>query len=262
MTRRTVVVAIAVSLGAASALAGCGGSQQPTDAEARHYAFDVLASGMRSATTLPAPYEALSGALPNRLYDVAGPQVDPQSMTAVVVVGDVTNVAEGYGYYMPEGDAPSGTQIAFDDERAMWRTVHATVVVDEVLGEASGAVVGEEPSGGVGNAVEVRFPLYPGQAFDEYKQGLESIDSAVFFLSVGSDQKGEAEYVPTQGNLIATIEAGTLALPVVAEGSEQAATDLLHGVSTVAELQDAATEPTKIIQVEAGSPESVVLSAG
>lgn len=263
MTRRAVVVAIALGLSAASTLAGCGEApQQSTGAEARHYAFDVMAAGMRNATVLPMPYKNLSGALPNRLYDVTGSAAAPQSMTAAVIVGDVTSVTKGYGYYMPNGDAPSGTQTSFDDERALWRTVHATVAVDDVLGQASGAVIGQEPSGDVGSSVQVRLPIYPGQAFEEYKQGLESIDSAVFFLSVGSGQKGEPEYVPTQGNLIATIDDGSLALPVVDEGSEGASTDLLDGVRTLADLQEAAATPTRIIQVQAGSLESVVLSAG
>ena len=260
MTKRLAAVVAALLLGAGSAIAGCSTEEgsQYSDAQAQRYAFKAMGSALRNTHSAPGPYDNLSELLPNQLYDAPSDGEPAKSITAAVVSGDVVEVAQGYGYYVPGDDAPGGTQIPFDDDRAEWRTVTATVEVDNVLGSADGAVVGNELAQSVGNTVEVSLPLYQGTDFGIYKAGLESIDSAVFFLGVAPAQPNEdGHFIIRANNLLAPIVDGALTLPAV---DPELATDLLDGSSTLADLEQAAEVGETVTEVRAGSPDSIVLA--
>lgn len=93
-------------------------------------------------------------------------------ITDAVVVGNVTHVVPGLGFWMPGGDAPGGTPTTFDDPRSLWRTVHVHVTVDEVL------------SGDTGERGQIVVGFaFPGTAdFDRIRDDFLSMPAVVLFL--------------------------------------------------------------------------------
>lgn len=73
----------------------------------------------------------IAGCGGNTLFTYADTDDEPHPLTPLVVVGRVVDVEAGMAW----GAMGDGNQLPFDDPRALWKSVHAVVVVDEVLGD-------------------------------------------------------------------------------------------------------------------------------
>lgn len=119
-------------------------------------------------------YDDVNQLLDNTHYVTADFPTGP--VTDAVIVGSVEQVLPGYGFWLPGGDAPRGTQTSFGDPRSMWRTVHVQLSVDELL------------SGDVGrrNRVFVGFSFAATADFERIRNDFMSMPALVLFLRLGS----------------------------------------------------------------------------
>lgn len=142
---------VSVSLAALVAcLAGCGSGEdaetvRSADAEVTRSA-EAAMSRDALCWTLPGHGSAgvvdtLADVLPNTLFKEVGSPDPPAPLTPLVVVGRVVDVTAGRAWAAPNSasdEHQGGPVIPFDDRRAMWKVVHATVEVEEILGSADG----------------------------------------------------------------------------------------------------------------------------
>jgi len=204
------------------------------------------------------PYDTLADVLPNRQYNAVGDGEPAKSIAGVAVVGNISAVEKGHCYYMPDGDAPSGTQIPFGDDRALWCTIDATVDVTDVLATAPGETVGEEPPTAVVDSATVRLPLYPGDSFEDFKLGLESLPDTVFFLSGMPSLPNETDkFGLTGGTLMAPIVDGELTLPLL---PPEDAEELLAGNTTLPSLVSA-SDDSSVTEIAANDTEGMILGS-
>lgn len=200
--RRTLIAALLVS---GLAVSGCGRDSVGTD-QASSYVVNLLQARNEAAGRGPSWFKALDELLPNTVYQ--HPNGERETLTDLVVVGRIVEVEEGIGFVVPDGDAPSGQPTSFDDPKALWRTVHFRVDVDQTAGG------GQRP-----RSVRVGLAFGVDGEFAKVAAGLQGLGRVVLFLQRNSPVLA---YDPTlysvveDGSFIATVGSdGTLALPVI-----------------------------------------------
>ena len=214
--------------GAAAAVVG------DPEAAAQEYR-DLLANAGAAASRAISP-ASLVEFLPTITYLVRNGSTT--TLSDAVVVGHVTSVTPGRGFYAPEEDDASTIEVPFDDPRAMWRTAHAEVTVTEVLG---GQVQEDTIVVGFGAP----------QSFDVIANGLPALGEMVFFLYAGSpvyDYEPGIWSVVFDGEVLAEVEADDrLTLPAVEPyRSEQ----WLAVTPTLESLREAARQPARTVPFE------------
>lgn len=183
LTSRSVLGALAAVVFAA----GCGdgnptsqSGSQPDRQQALKYAQESIQGRTASAMEARVPYRSLDELLGNVSFSLDGVPAKP--ITDLVVVGHVVAAEPGLGF-VPRGSIPDtagrvvgdGVSVPFDDPRALWRTQHLTVQVDETL---SGAV---KP----GQAITVGLAVNGSRDTDAATvgRGLKEMGRAVWFLT-------------------------------------------------------------------------------
>jgi hypothetical protein len=227
----TVAVLLAAAL-TASCSTGSDGAQ----------GFVPAAQIRQDAAGRANPYENLSELLDNTRYTVG--DRPPYPATVAVVTGRFLSLAPGRAFTVEGDDAPDGTEIGFDSADALWRTMHATFAVDQVI---SGSVSGREITVGL---------AFPAQSdLDPIKKDLLDLGPAALFL----DRSPVFGYDTTlysvvlDGGLIAPIDAtGRLSLPALAPWEEE---KLLRGARSVEALKARSRGPQTVIELDATGTE-------
>lgn len=233
-------------------LSGCG-SPEPeygsaaVATAASAYASDVMLARLAASSRAPSPWRSLDELLGNVAFRTDGGPARP--LTDLAVVGPVVAVDEGYGFVPIErGVAPAGkvvgdgAEVAFHDPRALWRTLHLRVRVEEVL--SGDAKPGQE--------IEVGMSLGDAKHVDaaRFAQGMRDLGRAVWFLTDHSpafayDRKLFADL--EDGSLITPIDAdGRLSTPFADAGGGAGA---LTKTPTLASLRSAALEPERVLEL-------------
>lgn len=216
----------------AAVLAGCG---SPLPRVVERPAAGSVPCGWHEEGAL-AGLRSFRDVLPNTRFRERGSADPPTPLTPLVVVGEVVDVSAGPGW------TEAGDRVEFDDEAVLWKHVHATVSVVEVIGSA----------GWASDTVTVAFPLEPAEQLQPARERLEDMGRLVLPLSRGA----EVEYAPDVWSvgppnavLLAEVEAGgRLELPCV---GPQRAARLLVDVPTLEELRRAAAAPLRVRVVRA-----------
>lgn len=228
------IIAIAFLAGACGEATGL----REGTGEGRAHALAALKRGS-GADRIGVWYRNIAELLPNTKY--AEPGDTPKPITSRVFVGRVASVTEGKGFWVPEGDAPGGTVIGFDDGRAMWKTVHLEVTVERSLDDVS------KP----GELVHVGLATGPDAEVTALADGLRALGNLVFFLFDDSpvfEYRTDLRAIVEDGSMIATIDGeGRLGLPALEEGRAE---PMLEGVETLAELEKRAAEPDHVIALK------------
>ncbi|MGB2711285.1 MAG: hypothetical protein WBC33_07185 [Conexibacter sp.] len=200
---------------------------------------------MYGATRLAPLYRSAPDLLGNvRYVEGDGPGAP---LTDAVVVGAVRDVVAGYGFAQPSSAAEEalpgdGVQVAFDSPDALWRTVHLTVDVEEIL-------TGDIPT----DTKQISVGLAIGNGtVDErlLKDGIMALGKSVWFLRSGSP------VFSYDASLYSDIEDGGLIAEVAPDGGvsfpmlePDGMTAALLGRPTLAQLRDAAQDPTRIVRL-------------
>jgi hypothetical protein len=217
---------VGTGAGLAVLLAGCA-SPLPQLAD-RGRDGSVLCARHEEAAL--APLHSYRDVLPNTRFRVSGADDAPAPLTPLVVVGEVAMVLPGPGW------TEAGDRVGFDDKAALWKQVHATVRVAEVVGSA----------GWTEDTVTVAFPLEAQEGFDVARQELEGAGRWVLPLYQGTgatDDPRVWSVGPPHAVLVAEVAADDrLALPCV---QPRRAARLLADVPTLADLRRAAAGPLR-----------------
>lgn len=182
-------------------------------------------------------YRTLDEVLPNVHY--LYPDGRNRTYTQLAVLGRFTGVEKGKGFTVQGDDAPDGTPVDFDNDKARWRTVHAHVEVDRAIGG------GDAPK-----RLTVAFPLYERDKVAEFDAGLRALGTVVLFLQseTALNDYDESLYIVMDHTFVATVgnDAGrSLSLPFL----ESAESSRLLGSGagrTLPGLDQAARTPRSI----------------
>ncbi len=236
MHGRLVVTAVAAGL----LLAGCAGrapAAAPVKAADGSYVIDTLRARHEMGLRLRF-HRNVAELLDNTQFALADGPAEP--LTAAVVVADVVSVQRGVGFHVPGADAPRGTLIDYEDDRASWRTVHVDVAVSRVI---SGASPG---------TVRVGFSFDASSAFDEIAAAFHAMDHLPLFLSTGSPV---FDYDPSLYALVEDwaylgyVDAdGTITLPALPADTARA---MLGQTPTIDRLAAAAAGPLRLVHIDA-----------
>lgn len=128
--KRLGIVAIATLLAAVTG--ACGNDDSIDSAAARRYAIDHLTARAGSTSRITF-YESVNELLPSVSFRVDSQP--PKPLVAAVVVGKVIAVEPGRGFVVDGVDGIDGRAVDFSDPKALWRTVHLTIAVQERLGQ-------------------------------------------------------------------------------------------------------------------------------
>lgn len=240
-------VAATLSCALAVFAIGCG-SEQDTRAESAHaraYLIDHIKARTSSAEWLPPLYRSAADLLGNVQF--ADGDRQPKALTQAVVVGRITDVQPGVGFADPASGVEGkplhdGIMVPFDSKDALWRTVHLTLDVDEVL------------SGIPTDTKRIRIGLAIGNVnADEQhiRDGLIALGQTAWFLqrdywpgfsydkTLYSDIEG--------GRLIAQVMPDDrLVFPMLEQDDPSAAA---VRDTTLAQLRDAADRPMRTVEL-------------
>lgn len=179
----------------------------------------------------------IAGCGGNTLFTYADTDDEPHPLTPLVVVGRVVDVEAGMAW----GAMGDGNQLPFDDPRAFWKSVHAVVVVDEVLGD----VDDESPE-----QVLIIFALNGDESLEAARGELISDQQLMLPLYkwAGTDYNPALWAVgPGNEHLVAEVGVdGYLRLPCV---PSRTADRLLRDVPTLESLRAVAARPAKVRRV-------------
>lgn len=200
------------------------------------YVYDVIKSRNEAVSQASPLFKTVADLLPNTKYSAPG--ITPKPLTDLTLIGDTLKVQPGKGFYAND-EFVDGLVTEFEDPRVEWRTVHATVIVEEVLGEW----------GSVPETVTVGFAIGPDIDVDRFSTGLEKMGSTVFFLykSPVFAYNDSVYGVIRDGDMLAPIVEGRLTLPAL---SEIDADLYLADGGTVTDLKAAAAEPEVVVEVK------------
>lgn len=159
-------------------------------------------------------------------------------LTSAVVTGRFRQASPGAAFTVEGADALAGTLTDFDDPTAMWRTVHATFEVEDVI---SGTEPGPRITGGLA--------LGPEASVSIVETDLIGLGRTVLFLN----RSPVFAYAPSvhgtvfDGALIAPVsDTGALSLPALGPGE---AARLLQGSASVTVLREKARGPRRTVQL-------------
>jgi hypothetical protein len=241
-TIRLTTLLLAV-LSTAAATGACTNSDDNLSREAsRHYVIDFYAGRTAGAEVGGGWYRTLDETLPNVTYA----HEDGRRVTIAdhVAVGRITDVEKGWGFRIEGDDAPDGIETDFDDPRARWWTVHATVAVEKGLAS-------QTP-----RQIRVMLPSGGPEDFAKMASGLIALGRVVVFLDrthpLSAYDKSLYWVIDEEGLLVATVAPdGRLDLPLM---PRRRAAELLAGVSSFADLERRSREP-RTIQMVGGKAE-------
>jgi hypothetical protein len=206
------------------------------EAAAREYR-ELIANAGAAGSRVIDP-ESLVEYLPNTTYRVRNGAL--VTLSDAVVVGRVTGVSPGRGFYAPEEDEASTVEVPFDDPRAMWRTIHAQVAVTEVVGGQL-----SEDTIVVGLGWGTQMPL------EVAAQGLPALGDVVLFLETSSpvfDYDPGLLSIAEDGAMLAEVElGGRLMLPAI---EPERAERLLAATPTLDSLRAAAQALPRVVPLE------------
>ncbi len=231
---------------AVAVLAGCGNGSTEVDAGAsaasRQYAIDHLVARASAGFRGRPVYQAATELLPNVKFQVDGGA--PEPLAEAVVVGEITDAAPGRSQVLFGEDEPDLAMVEFENPRAIARTVHLTVAVDERIGPTE---VGD--SVGVGLAIDANVDP------ELIMEGLETLGTVLLFLRDGGPV---FEYDPSlysimeNGGFILTVgPGGELAFPLSGRGEASLTAEerAMFAGLTLADLRDAADAPERVIPI-------------
>lgn len=234
-TRSSLLLAVAGASVIALSLAGCtvsSGAAAPSGAAARTSVIRDLVE-RASAQDGVWPERSLSDLLPSHRFRLDGAKA--AALAQGIVIGTVTEATPGRGYMIVGDDASSGTQIAFDDPRAVWRVLELTITSDTRLGDVAKTVrVG----------VVVDGSLAPDEAIAGYL-GLGRI--ALVLNAPGKfDFDPDLYSVRESGSLLALVSKhGQITFPALGADND----DFVGALDTVPELVDEATDAAPVVDV-------------
>ncbi len=150
--------------------------------------------------------------MPNTLVKVRGTAAAAKPLTPLVVVGRIVSVRPGRAWRAGDESEDAGGSdreaVLFTDPTAVWKTVHATVAVEEVLGA-------EDPSAVRATEVTVAFTLEGYEAAGPARRQLVSDQLLVLLLFQWSGvdyEPGLWAVGPANLSLIAEVGARLLSL--------------------------------------------------
>lgn len=221
------------------------GTAAAADSAAPH-SRDVRCWG-QFADDVAADVESLADVLPNTKVKVEGSDTPPHPMTSLVVTGRIVDVVPGRAWadFEAGGGGPSDSDrglVPFDAPTALWKNVHATVLVEEVLASENKAAPDE---------VLVAFTLNGPEQASIARDQLVNGELLVFPLLkwAGTDYLPELWAVgPGNSSFLAEVGGdGTLSLPCLSRRNNER---LLARVGTVDALRKAAQAPERVITRE------------
>jgi hypothetical protein len=184
-------------------------------------------------------YETLDEALPNIRF--RSPHFEEGAASDLVLLGRFTNVRAGRGFAALDSETPT----SFDDPEAIYGTAHARFAIDDpIAGEIEGA------------AITVGFRVRPKEdsawqglpTFDVLERGLPELGRVVLVVDESPGFEPDLGTHQLVGGLLVGIdEDGTVSLPLLPNENESR---LLEQTPTLDSLRDAATAPTRVIELD------------
>lgn len=192
--------------------------------------------GRAEAASRDVWYRSLDELLPNARFAVPGEP--PESITDFAVVGEVVDVAKGFGFVVMRDAPDGGLPGEFDSAGAMWKTVHLAFRVDRVLG-----------GGGVEGTLKVGVAFDASADFKIIREGFKNLGRVVLFLQQDSPvfaYDPQLYAIAEDGALLAVVDqqSGRLSLPALDADRADA---LLHPTVTLEELERRAVLPPYVI---------------
>jgi hypothetical protein len=246
-----LAIGCAIAVVAASSIAvGCGSSSNDDTTHAspdhaRAYVIDHLKTRLSAFTRLRPVYRSADEVLGNVRY-VQGDS-PARALTDAVIVGAIRDVTPGYGFADPSTGAEGemvgdAVRVPFDSPEALWRTVHLTIDVDEV-------VSGHIPNG----SRQIRVGLAIGNINADEGQiteGLAALGSTVWFL------RNDSPVFAYDSTLYSDLEDGRLIAPVASDGSllfpmleEGDPAEVALRGTTLSQLRAAANRSSRTVQL-------------
>lgn len=215
-------------------LAGCApsgdGSQPLTGPSAQQYLFDHL-QARRAATEAVWVEQSFTDLLPNHLFRLDGAAAEP--LVDGLVLGEVVGVEPGRGYLVSGDDAAAGTEGAFDDPDARWRTVDLTVHVGIDIGDLVSS-----------DRITVIMAIDGGVDATSALAGFAALETVLLPL----DRQGAHAYSPDgyslrEGDLLAVVDDdGSLRLPALSRDGD----GFLGALDSVDDVLRAAAKPAAV----------------
>lgn len=189
-------------------------------------------------------FDSIDDLLGNVTYRMPGRPAAP--LTDTVVVGSVSDVEPGLGFYVEGDDGPTGIETTYDDPRSLWKTVHVTLAVEKVV---SGKVQDD--------SVVVGFAFGASMPFERIESDFRSYGKLLLFAKRGLpvfDYDPSVYGTVMDGELMGFVgDDGRIELPVLRDDE---AAEMLRPAPTVADLEKAAANRGRTVQLnEAGEIE-------
>jgi len=155
----------------------------------------------------------------------------------------VLDVAEGSGFVIDGDDAHDGRAVDFDHGKAIWRTVHLSVAVDEDFGKHSWA----------GRTVSVGLAMDGDADFSRAKDALPPYGSVVIFL----DQRSRVFAYASDVVGVAALSSQSYGAEAIADVAPRPVL-LIHGEA------DEVLPPacSRDLHARAGEPKELILYPG
>lgn len=228
-------------------VSSCGAEREadPSAAQqaaARTAVVDNLAARIAMTAGFPPLYQSPLELLPNVKFKVDS--APAEALSDAVVTGRITEVEPGVSQVSSGEDSVALAD--FEDCRAMARTLHLEVSVDEELGPTD-----------VSGSVRVGLAIGASVDPNEMMAGLESLGQVLLFLSAESavfDYDPSLYRILENGALLGVVGAdGRVEFPVQAqlhvEGSLSPEEMREFSQYTVDDLREAAAEPERVISL-------------
>ncbi len=240
---KTVVLILAMGVTSVSCASDREEDRDPSTSATAYagdqpYLFDNIVA--RGDTVMLEPgAESLAEYLPNQTFVFDGKPSGPASEG--VVKGSVVQAVGAQGYYVPSGDAESGTAIGFDDPRAQWRVIEATIEVEDSIG------LGNPETVGIGVVVDVSDTKSLVNAVKNLGTVVVVVGGQGFFKF-----DKELYYAERVGSLIGQVSSdGRITFPALATTEETKESAFVAGLDTWEAIKAEAAQPKEPIVFEA-----------
>lgn len=180
------------------------------------------------------PYDNLAGLLPNVSYRTDDPSAGARTYSDALVTGSIETVAEGAAFVATKAE-PDGEEVSFDSAEADWRTLEATVSVDEEL-------AGQVP----GDSIVLQLAVDRDEDASEVESLLMSMGQlALPVESVPPDNYFPESYWVVHANTLFVVvgPSGELSLPAL---PEKEAAEMLGQIDTIADLREVAAQDAEV----------------